>query len=164
MNDNQNVAKKAAIVEDFERHIDTTTALLRSRMTKEIALEHINHHRRNLPPGAAKSIWLDREIIDFIAKNAQQYNLTGVRVYFAKYKIGVDPVPTQPHLRDKQTAIVAPTVQGFTNETQIDIAYFNYGRPCPPSCNEGDAGESIRTNGEEGEAEYQPEGETESES
>lgn len=137
--DEQNQDKKAFAIEEFERRLDARTALLRSRLRKEDALKHINHHRHGTP-GTMKSIWLDRELIDFISQAANTSNISGIRIYFAKYKGGVHPVPENPNIENKPTVIVAPTTVGFAAESDVDLAYFNYGRPCPPSCN-GDEGQ-----------------------
>lgn len=114
---------------------------LKSRIPKEIALEHIRYYRQGLDPSSIKSAWIDREFIEYVISNDPDKNITGLRVYLAKYKEGFEPVIDHPALKDLHTVIVVPTVSGVTGgHPDIQDAYFNYGRPCPPTCDD-DGGE-----------------------
>lgn len=128
----------ALVQEDFNKRIDATLEFLKSKMPRSEAVEHINHYRNN-HPGAIKSVWLNREIIDFIVRNASS-NMSGIRVYMAKYKHGVPPVVGNPGIENKETVILAPTLAGTTGDLDFPDSYFNFGRPCPPTC-DGDAGQ-----------------------
>jgi hypothetical protein len=109
-----------------------------SRIKKEEALAHINHYRAELPASSLKSVWLNRDIIDFIVKNADTLNISGLRVYLAKYQRDVIPASLDEALADQQTMVVAPTTTIDNLEVDLE-AYFDYALPCPQHCN-GDAG------------------------
>jgi hypothetical protein len=127
----------------LQEKLQPFTMLQQSHISKDDALQHINHYRQSLPPGSIKSVWLDRDIIDFIAQNADTLGINGLRVYMARYKEGYPPVTQDPGRKDKLTVIVVPTTDGttmdLTDDTDLTDGYFDYGRPCPPTCT-GDAG------------------------
>ncbi|MBS1771444.1 MAG: hypothetical protein JST82_01200 [Bacteroidetes bacterium] len=100
------------------------------------AIQFVTYYQAGIGPNDLKSVWLDREIIDFICNNAQDLDIDGVRLYLAKYKAGVGSVAGGTTFEpNKQTIIVALTKAVGTKHE--DIAYFDYANPCPPNCNLG---------------------------
>ena len=91
-----------------------------SQITTEEALEKIGFYKDDMPnPQGVRSIWINQEIIDTIKGTGVE--LSGIRVYLAKHAKG-----------EEATIILAPTFDN-TN-VHMDLAYFNYGDPCPSNC------------------------------
>ncbi|MCP9749673.1 hypothetical protein [Ferruginibacter sp. HRS2-29] len=99
-----------------------------SKISADKAKVYINNYRQGLPPGALKSAWLDRDFIDAILALEQTHQLDGVRVYMARYS---EDDPQGRFSANTDTVIIVPTEA----ETDIEDAYFNYSKICPPYCN-----------------------------
>ena len=111
-----------------------------ARIEKELALQHINHYRKDLPEGELKSVWLDAAMVEHIVSYANRGAINGLRIYLARYKGGVEPTVEDASLENQQTIIVVPTIEGSNGEPEdVGDAYFNYALPCPENCR-GDAG------------------------
>lgn len=102
------------------------------------ARTHINHFRSTLPDGETRSIWFDREFIEDLIRKDGVNRLSGVRVYFARYKEGTEPTGIEDCPRNKLTVILVPTRHvDDNNEQDVAGAYTNTGLPCPMKCNGG---------------------------
>lgn len=119
----------------ISKRLQAILTLLRSRIRKEDAAEHIKNYRQNLGPDTIKSVWIDREIIDEIITKDPMGRISGLRVYLARYKEGIYPVTEDSTLKDQPTLIIALTGAGEQGpNTDFADGYFNYGVPCPPRC------------------------------
>lgn len=109
----------------------------------------INNYRQGLAPDKLKSVWLNREIIDFILENGGD-GINGLRVYLAKYPT-ISPTLSEDESlvaeisaiesasAPRETVVVVPTVEGADGPQDMENGYFNYGAPCPHACS-GDVG------------------------
>ncbi len=120
---------------DIAAHHKTYT--MSTQISKKKALEYINHYRSGLPAGSIKSGWLNRDIIDAIVILLSTHQLTGIRVYLAKYTADD---PENNIVKDTDTFILVPTQNGIAGNMDIDTAYYDYTRICPPVC-DGDEGD-----------------------
>ncbi len=105
----------------FANQLRQFTIALDSQITTEEALEKIGFYKADMPnPQGVRSIWINNDIINLIKNTSAE--LSGIRVYLAKHAKG-----------EEATIILAPT---FDNSSvHMDLAYFNYGDPCPSNCN-----------------------------
>ena len=109
------------------------------------AIKFIEHYRDLGTIDKLLSMWLNREIIDRIIEydNGGDKTLTGLRLYFARYKEGVGRTGEKDFPVNRLTLIAAPTVAGTGEDPvshepiQNDVLYLDYGKPCPPICNGG---------------------------
>lgn len=109
-----------------------------SKISAAKAKQYINNYRQGLPAGSLKSAWLDRDFIDAILALEQTHQLDGVRVYLARYS---EDDPQGRFSDGTDTIIIVPTQSGFADGgSDIQDAYYDYSRICPPYCNhdEGD--------------------------
>lgn len=125
--------------------MDAFPKVLNTKITKAEAVGFINHYRADLPEGSIKSVWIGPDIIKFIVSAITVgLPMSGIRVYLGKYKEGVGATqcsdPASPFYADTLTAILAITEKKSGINQDISNAYFDYGQPCPPYCNIGDAG------------------------
>jgi hypothetical protein len=108
------------------------------------AVTFINYYREGMAAGSVKSIWINQDILAFIVSESQQMPISGIRVYFGKYKEGVGLVQStdaaKPYYKDTTTVILAVTETTSGGNSDITDGYFDYGKPCPPYCNDGDVG------------------------
>ena len=102
-----------------------------TNISKTTALEYINNYRNGLPPGSMKSAWLNRDFIDAILTLSSTHQLSGVRVYLAKY---TEDDPDGLFVKDKDTVILVPTENGPDGDKDVDSAYYDYSQICPPHC------------------------------
>ena len=124
-------------LEKLKSSLNAQLFLLNSGIDKEDALGHINYYRQDLPENSIRSIYFDSAIIDFIAANAIDLRLSGLRIYLAKYDENFTPARENETLRNKLTAIIVPTMPGTVGNMDVPYGYFNYGSPCPPEkCDE----------------------------
>ncbi len=80
---------------------------------------------RSWKPNDVKSIWIDREIIDYIIENNANLDFSGIRIYLA---------------RETDTSAMATAILALTQLVQDPEphhrdrpdGFFNYGNPCPP--------------------------------
>ncbi len=108
-----------------------------SQISAVKAKEYIGNYRQGLPAGSLRSAWLDRDFIDAILALESTHQLDGIRVYLAKYS---EDDPDERFSADTDTIIVVPTQGGVTRGgNDIESAYYDYSRVCPPYC-DGDEG------------------------
>jgi hypothetical protein len=101
------------------------------------AKAYIDHYRDGLAPGALRSAWIGRSFIDAILALEDTHQLDGVRVYLAKYN---ENDPDGRFSADNDTIIIVPTEGGIAGTGRdIESAYHDYSRLCPPYC-DGDEG------------------------
>lgn len=108
----------------------------------ENARTFINHYRSTLPDYEIKSLWMDRDIIENIQRldinpDNDRGRLSGLRLYFARYKENVPPTGNELYPRNRLTVIAVPTVNAG-NDLEVDIPgfYMDAALPCPPTkCN-----------------------------
>lgn len=98
------------------------------------AKEYINNYRQGLPAGALRSAWIDKSFIDAIIDLNSTEQLDGVRVYLAKY---TENDADGRFSEGSETVIIVPTASdaGDTGR-DIEDAYYDYSRVCPPYCNQ----------------------------
>jgi hypothetical protein len=96
------------------------------------AKEYIEYYEQGLPPGAMRSGWLNKDIIDAIVELSKTHKLDGLRVYLAKY---TEDDSKGRFKKDEDTMIVVPTEDGFVGaKKDVEDAYFDYTFICPPHC------------------------------
>lgn len=109
-----------------------------SQISAVKAKEYINNYRQGLPPGALRSAWIDKSFIDAVISLNSTTQLDGVRVYLAKY---TEDDAEGRFSEGSDTVIIVPTEsEGGDPGHDIEDAYYDYSRVCPPYCNndEGD--------------------------
>jgi hypothetical protein len=105
-----------------------------SKIPAAKAKAYINYYRAGLPAGSLKSAWFSRDFIDEIIALNATHVLDGVRVYLARYN---EDDPLGRFSEDTDTIIVVPTQAGTAGDgNDIQDAYINYSRVCPPYCDE----------------------------
>ncbi len=107
---------------------------LDSKISMQDAKQFIDFYRKGLPVNAVKSIWIEKEIIDYI-RNHPDPAISGVRVYLGKYDGLTGRSGSEPNNfpKGKKTAILAVTRDnGGAIHENIPDAFFDYGHPCPP--------------------------------
>lgn len=103
------------------------------------AKEYIQNYRQGLPAGSLKSVWVDKSFIEAILSLNETHKLDGLRIYLAKYS---EDDENGRFFAETDTMIIVPTENGTTGgEKDIESAYYDYDRLCPPHCDndEGDA-------------------------
>ena len=109
------------------------------------AIKFIEHYRDLGPVDKLLSMWLNREIIDRIIEhdNGGDKTLTGLRLYFARYKDGVGRTGEEDFPVNRLTIILTPTIRGTDTDPnsgmsiQNDVLFADYSNPCKPKCNGG---------------------------
>ena len=110
-----------------------------SSIPKACAIAYIDNYRNSVPNTPPDSVWIDVEDLrHFLTESVMKNNVTGIRVYMAKYKEDgngcIQEVP--PGL---VTVILALTKSdGAGKHIDIDEAFYDYGNPCPPHCGKGE--------------------------
>ena len=103
-----------------------------SQISATKAREYINNYRQGLPAGSLRSAWIDRSFIDAILALANTHPLDGVRIYLARY--------TEDDVNDRfsegtETVIIVATENADADPGHdIEDAYYDYSRVCPPYC------------------------------
>lgn len=99
----------------------------------------VQQYRNQAPPGEVNSVWLSAAGILEYLKNypAAAANITGLRVYFARYAEGVGNSGQPGFPVDGLAVIVVPTIEQNGLQVDIQSAYYNYGATCPQMCNGG---------------------------
>ena len=99
----------------------------------------VQQYRNQAPPGEVNSVWLSAAGILQFLKNypSAAENITGLRVYFARYAQGVGDTGQPGFPANGLTVIVVPTIEQNGSQADIQSAYYNYGNRCPAECNGG---------------------------
>ena len=109
-----------------------------SQISAVKAKEYINNYRQGLPAGSLRSAWIDRSFIDVILSLESTRPLDGVRVYLAKY---TEDDANSSFTEGTETVIIVATENVDADPGHdIEDAYYDYSRVCPPYCSndEGD--------------------------
>ena len=123
---------------ELQKRSNSALAIASKNVTDADAIEFIKYYRKGLPVDSLTSIWIDKDFIDFIATNSIKGQISGVRVYFSKYKDKVGSVGSQNGPKpDELSIILAATTATRGDNIDIPGGYFDYGDPCPPTCNGG---------------------------
>lgn len=114
--------KKLQLLKDlFSNKSTKTKTILGGALSRTEAAAIIEPYRRE-NPNDLFSVFIDRDIINYIVDNEWGMQISGIRAYIGQHTPG------------KKTVILCPTTSGTIGDMDIQDTYFNYGDPCPPNC------------------------------